>query len=257
MQIPMYYLTQAAQFARNYITRIYQLGAADTLNLYDVSGLAHFELYRALQQAGNPQGLAVTENGIRDQFLKQVGDAISVAQTDAWGFGASWSSDTASLGAGVSVMASEARYLTGENAYDVYSQRWMANILGANAWGSTFIVGDGSAVFPNCIQHQVANLAGALNGTMGGTPVLWGAVTEGPSSVITSGVVTGMILCPADGRYPFDRFSGNDGPYNPSQTAVYLDNMQSFTTTEPAIDLSATSFLMWAWRIAGYPVESE
>ena len=28
--------------------------AGDTLNLYDVSGLAHYELYRAITQAGNP-----------------------------------------------------------------------------------------------------------------------------------------------------------------------------------------------------------
>ena len=44
----------AAQFAQNYITNIYDAGYTDTLNLYDVSGLAHFELYRALEMAGNP-----------------------------------------------------------------------------------------------------------------------------------------------------------------------------------------------------------
>ena len=71
-------------------------------------------------------------------------------------------------------------------SYDTYSQRWLANILGTNAWGSSFIVGDGST-FPNCIQHQVANLAGALDGTSGGTPVLWGAASEGPGGYATSG----------------------------------------------------------------------
>lgn len=35
---PMYYLAQAAQFARNYINRIHLTGAADNLNLDDVSG---------------------------------------------------------------------------------------------------------------------------------------------------------------------------------------------------------------------------
>jgi endoglucanase len=219
--------------------------------------LAHFELYRAIALAGNPKGLVITKEGIRDQFLKQVHDAINVAQTDGWGFGTSWSSDTASHGAGLSVMASEARYVTDDSIYDVYSRRWMANILGANAWGSSFIVGDGSTTFPNCIQHQVANLEGALDGTSGGTPVLWGAVTEGPSSAATSGVVNGMILCPANGEDIFQKFNGNDGPYNSSQTAVYRDNMQSYTTTEPAIDLSSTSFLMWAWRIAGHPVAGD
>jgi endoglucanase len=183
--------------------------------------------------------------------LQQVDDAISQAAGDAWGFGDSWSSDTTSHGAGISVMASEAFYLTGNSEYDVYAQRWMANVLGANPWGSSFIVGDGSATFPDCIQHQVANLVGALNGTSGGTPVLWGAASEGPSYSATSGFVGGMINCPANGADTFAIFNGNDGAYNAGAAAVYQDNMQSYSTTEPAIDLTATSFLMWSWRIAG------
>ena len=250
---PNDYLKKAAQFANNYITKIYQPGFSDTLNLYDVSGLAHFELYRALEMAGSPQNLAVSESGIRQQLLQQVADAISQAGTDPWGFGVDWSAgDTTSHGAGLSVMASEAHYLTQTKSYDTYAQRWLGNILGANSWGSSFIVGDGTT-FPNCIQHQVANLAGALNGTSGGTPVLWGAATEGPSSAATSGVVDGMILCPANGVDTFKKFNGNSGAFNASDVAVYQDNMQSFTTTEPAIDLTSTSFLMWSWRMAGHP----
>ncbi len=250
---PMHYLAQAAQFAHNYITRIYDIGAADTLNLYDVSGLAHFELYRAMDMAGNPSGLAITGAGIRSQFLKQVGDAISQAGNDAWGFGDGWNGDTTSHGPGISVMASEAYYLTGAPQYDTYSRRWLANILGANPWGSSFIVGDGSATFPNCIQHQVANLAGALDGTSGGVPVLWGAASEGPAFGATAGTLDGMILCPANGVNTFKIFNGNDGPYNPSDPAIYKDNVQSYSTTEPAIDLTSTSFLMWSWRQAGRP----
>jgi endoglucanase len=249
----MDYLRQAAQFANNYISKIYDTGNADTLNLYDVSGLAHFELYRALHMAGNPSGLAISESGIRGQLLKQVDDAIALAGTDAWGFGDPWNSDTTSHGAGIAVMASEAYYLTHAAQYDLYSRRWLANILGANSWGSSFIVGDGSTTFPNCIQHQVANLAGALDGTSGGTPILWGAASEGPATAATSGIVPGMILCPANGVDTFGAFNGNDGVYNPSAIAVYMDNMQSYSTTEPAIDLTSTSFLMWSWRLAGHP----
>ena len=249
----MDYLAQAATFAHNYITRIYRQGFADTLNLYDVSGLAHFELYRALQAAGNPQNLAVSESRIRSQLLRQVADAITQAHTDAWGFGVGWNwGDSTSHGAGLSVMASEAAYLTQEKRYDTFAQRWLGNILGANAWGSSFIVGDGST-FPNCIQHQVANLAGALNGTSGGTPVLWGAAAEGPSGSASSGALDGMILCPSDGVDTFQKFNGNDGVFDRAQVAVYRDDMQSFTTTEPGIDLTATSFLMWSWRMAHHP----
>jgi endoglucanase len=152
----------------------------------------------------------------------------------------------------LSVMASEAYDLTGAKKYDIYSQRWLANIMGSNAWGSSFIVGEGST-FPNCIQHQVANLAGALDGTSGGVPILWGAAVEGPASAATSGIVEGMILCPANGADTFKRFNGNDGLFDPSNVAVYRDNMQSYSTTEPAIDLTSTSFLMWSWRLAQHP----
>lgn len=247
---PGYYLKAAAHFARNYITDIYATGSADTLNLYDVSGLAHFELYRALHAAGDPQDLEISQAKIRRQLLNQVDAAIAQADTDAFEFGTRWSDgDTTSHGAGLSVMASEAYYLTGAKKYDTYSQRWLGNILGANSWGSSFIVGDGTT-FPNCIQHQVANLAGALNGSQGGTPVLWGAATEGPASYASSGVVGGMARCPQDGVDTFQIFNGNDGPFNAAQTAVYKDDVQSYSTTEPGIDLTSTSFLMWSWRLA-------
>jgi endoglucanase len=248
-----YYLQQAANFAERYIKKIYATGNSDTLNLYDVSGLAHFELYRALQMAGNPSGLAVTEASILQQLLNQVGAAIKQAGADPWGFGDHWNyGDTTSHGGGLSVMASEAYYLTQKQSYNTYAQRWLANILGANAWGSSFIVGDGST-FPNCIQHQVANLVGALDGTSGGTPVLWGAATEGPASYSTAGRVGDMKLCPANGVDTFKIFNGNDGAFNKNQTAVYKDNAESYSTTEPAIDLTSTSFLMWSWRLAGQP----
>ena len=248
---PLDYLRAAARFAKGYIKNIYDTGNSDTLNLYDVSGLAHYELYRAIEQAGDPAGLAVSQTEIRGQLLRQVGDAIRLANKDAWRFGYVWSyGDTTSHGAGLSVMASEAHAMTGDKRYDVYSQRWLANILGTNAWGSSFIVGDGST-FPNCIQHQVANLAGALDGTAGGTPVLWGAAVEGPNSSASSGLPDGMILCPANGVDTFAKFNGSDGAFDRSRVAVYRDNVQSFTTTEPGIDLTATSFLMWSWRLAG------
>src|SRR6202043_1215788 len=52
---PTHYLRAAAQWAHAYITG--PNDAADTLNLYDVSGLAHFELFRAISSAGHPDKL--------------------------------------------------------------------------------------------------------------------------------------------------------------------------------------------------------
>jgi hypothetical protein len=37
---------------------------------------------------------------------------------------------------------------------------------------------------------------------------------------------------------------------------VYKDNVEFYSTAEPAIDLTAPSFLMLAWRMAGQPAET-
>ena len=138
-------------------------------------------------------------------------------------------------------MAAESNYLSSNSTYALDSQRWLGNISGANAWGVTFTVGDGTT-FPDCPQHQVANLVGSLNG---GQPILTGAVVEGPNNSASSGSISGMQACPPGGGDIYKKFNGGG--------AVYRDNMQSYTTDEPAIDLSVTSFLMYAWRISGGP----
>jgi len=251
---PQNYLEQAAEFATNYINNVYNTGNTDTLNLYDLSGLAHFELLRAIVMAGKQSGLTASQSEVLQNLTDQLGDAMDQAGTDVFGFGQNWrDGDTTSHGAGLSVMAGEAYYLTGTRDYEKYSKQWLGNILGLNSWGSSFIVGDGST-FPNCIQHQVANIVGALNGTSGGTPVLWGAASEGPASSATSGIVSGMKLCPKNGVDTFAIFNGVDGATPEPRQAVYRDNMQSYSTTEPAIDLTSTSFLMFSWRMAGGPV---
>jgi endoglucanase len=236
---PAYYLTAAANWAHAYITGPNDL--TDTLNLYDVSGLAHFELYRAISLAGNPPGLAVSQTDLLNDIQDQMTTSITQAK-DPFGFGWPWASyDTVSHGAGLSVMAHEYSYLTNNSTYATDSRRWLANISGANAWGVTFTVGDGDT-FPDCMQHQVANLMGSLNGQ---PPVLSGAVVEGPNSAASSGLLTNMLTCPPGGGDAYKKFDGNG--------AVYKDNVQSYSTDEPAMDLTATSFLMYAWRIAGAP----
>ncbi len=110
-------------------------------------------------------------------------------------------------------------------------------MLGANAWGVALAVGDGTT-YPHCMQHQVANLVGSLDGE---PPILAGAVVEGPNSSATAGVVPPMRLCPGDGS---DRFRPFDS------AAVFKDNVQSYSTVEPAIDLTATSPLAFAREAA-------
>src|SRR5713226_8381263 len=234
---PMFYLTAAANWAHAYITG--PNDATDTLNLYDVSGLAHFELYRAIGLAGNPSGLAVSQAALLADLQKQLNKATTQAGTDPFGFGFPWNVyDTTSHGAGLAVMASEYTFLSNTNTYTDFGNRWLANILGTNAWGTSLIVGDGST-FPHCMQHQVANLVGSLDGS---PPVLAGAVVEGPNTFAARGLVSGMVTCPANGVDQFAPFNGS--------TAVFQDNVQSWSTVEPAVDLTATSPLAFAWQIA-------
>src|SRR5262249_15950209 len=158
---PMFYLTAAANWVNAYITG--PNDAADTLNLYDVSGLAHFELYRAISLAGNPSGLGVSQATLLADLQKQLNKAIAQSNTDPFGFGFPWATyDTTSHGAGLAVMGSEYAYLNGPALSGgmspaVYANRQLANILGTNAWGTSLIVNDGST-FPLCMQHQVPKL---------------------------------------------------------------------------------------------------
>jgi len=234
---PMFYLQQAAHWANAYITG--PDDAADTLNLYDVSGLAHYDLHKAIGRAGNPPGLEVTQAALLADMKKALDLALAQAATDPFGFGFPWATwDTTSHGAGLSVMASEYNELSGTSTYAAFSGRWLDNILGANAWGSSFIIGNGST-FPHCPHHQVANLVGSLDGT---PPVLKGAAVEGPNGTLYRGFQTGMRNCPADDSDPFAQFNSR---------AKFKDDIESFSTVEPAVDLTATSPLAFARQAAG------
>jgi endoglucanase len=234
---PSFYLQAAAHWANAYITG--PEDAADTLNLYDTSALAHYDTYRAIAKAGNPAGLETTQAALLADLRKQLDGAVAQAGTDPFQFGFPWATwDTNSHGAGLSVTASMYDELSGTSTYAPWSGRWLANILGANAWGASFIVGDGTT-FPHCMQHQVANLAGSLDGS---APLVLGAGVEGPNGTIYKGTVANMRLCPADGSDPYAQFNNK---------AQFKDDVQSFSTVEPAIDLTATGPLALARQAAG------
>lgn len=232
---PSFYLERAAGWAHAYAEHS---GAGEPLNLYDVSGLANFELVRALRLAGDPPGSASTEAQLIAGLKGELDQAVAQSSGDPFGFGFPWAeADTASHGDGLSVMASEYDELTGTAAYRTYAGRWLSNVLGANAWGMSLILGDGS-VFPACPSDQLANLAGSLDGS---PPLLAGAVVEGPSDAASKGKVPGMRRCPPAGGSALARFNAK---------AVFRDDVQSYTTVEPAIDLSASSPLAFAWQLA-------
>ena len=188
-------------------------------------------------------GLAVTPAQLTADLGSEVQGALTTtARTTPFRFGYPWSSsDTVSHGAGLVVMAAEYDALTGTPTYASVAQGWLDNILGANPWGVSFIVGDGT-VFPRCMQHQVANLVGSLDGS---APVLAGAAVEGPTNAASRGSLTGMRACPASGVDTYKPFNGHH--------AVYRDNVQSYSTDEPAIDLTAATPLAFAWLSSPAP----
>ena len=230
------YLRAAAAWARAWI---HGPGAlSDTLNLYDVSALADYELDLAIRSQ-HVSDLAVTQADLLGNLRDQLEKAIGTAAKDPFGFGFSWDQwDTAAHGSGLSVMANSYDALVHRPVFAAWAQRWLDDILGANAWGVSLIVGDG-AVFPDCLQHQIANLVGSHDGK---PPVLAGATVEGPNSFAATGTVPNMRACAANGpgNVPYAAFRGKH--------AVFADNVQSYSTVEPAIDLTALTPLAFAWQ---------
>lgn len=233
------YLRDAATWASAWIHSKQAL--ADTLNLYDVSALADYELVLAIR-GQHATGLAVTTAQLLADLRGQIEKGIHIGAKDPFRFGFAWDQwDTTTHGAGLTVMADEYDALVGRPVYAAWAQRWLDDILGSNAWGVSLIVGDGT-VFPDCMQHQVANLAGSLDGQ---PPVLAGAAVEGPNSFAATGTVPNMRRCAASAPrdVPYAAFNG--------QKAVFADNVQSYSTVEPAIDLTALTPLAFAWQQNG------
>src|SRR5262249_34423039 len=118
---PDFYLRAAAHWAHAYITGPEDAG--DTLHLYDVSGLAHFEVFRAITLAPNPTGLEVSQTDLLKDMRQELNNAIAQANSDPFGFGYPWGVyDTTTHGTGLSVMASEYSFLTKSSTFDQWSR---------------------------------------------------------------------------------------------------------------------------------------
>lgn len=99
------------------------------------------------------------------------------------------------------------------------------------------MVGAGTT-FPRCLQHQIANLKGALDGT---SPILLGAVVDGPNdpaSFSGLGIDSAAKACLMGGGDAFQSFSGHGGRYE--------DAVAAWPSVEPAIDDTALTILLFA-----------
>lgn len=235
---PMFYLKAAAHWASAYIHG--PNDGTDSLNLYDVSGLAHYELFNAIAQAGHP-GLEVSQADLLNDLHTQLVNGTTQAKQDPFGLGIPYGQGDATPHALGYVL--EARFydqmasVSTYNTFGLTERNW---VLGANAWGASFIVGAGSA-FPYCMQHMVANLSGSLDGS---PPIVLGATVDGPSATsnfVGLGRVANMRKCPPDGSDPFKVFTGKG--------ARYFDNVVAWPSVEPADDYTVLTVLVFAREV--------
>ncbi len=235
-----FYLEEAAHWARDYLGGS-ELG--DTLNLYDVSALAHAELADAIEAAGTPPRLEVDRDALVSDLRRQLAGAVDRASVDPFGFGYPYAAyDGTSHAQGLAITAMLYERLSGDDSFAAFGRHQLEVVLGANAWGTSFIVGAGST-FPECIHHQIANLSGSLDGT---APLLLGAAVNGTNSTdqfAYLGLFEETRRCPPAGGDAFGAFDGKG--------ARYWDNVRSWPTVEPAIDFVATTPLTFALLIDG------
>ena len=222
-------LAVAARWAKAYIAQGHPAGS-DTLNLYDNGAVGEAELLTAMRQSGLAPAIAprLLVNDLARQL--QVGEAW--AKGDPFALGTDLGpSDAAPHAFGLWVTDELYRENGGSGQYQAFAQQQLNFALGANAWGSSFVVGAGST-YPHCMQSEIANLAGSLTGH---GDIQLGAVTDGPSSTgnfVGLGTVSGMRACSAGSYAAYD-----------NAKAAYEDNVLSWPSVEPADDYTAISLL--------------
>ena len=205
---------------------------AESFNLYEVNGLAHVELAAALGSA-TVHGVAASD--ARAALEAKLGSDEAAANADPFGFAQADDGDPVPHALGVAVEA----LLSGEPAHAQLAQRELAWALGANAWGTSFVVGAGTT-FPRCLQHQVANLVGDLPAGAGSAAntagLAVGATVDGFTTPDDLGsaadLLDGMTPCSVAGFAGFD-----------STARAYRDDVVSFDTSEPADDYTVTAML--------------
>jgi endoglucanase len=229
-------LTVAVRWASAYIAQ----GHTDTFNLYDTGAVAEGEVLQAMRQAGVSWWNPIASGALLGDLAAQLRTGEDQAKGDPFALGAQLGASDASPHAfGLFITDALYQKYGGSSQFESFAQQQLNFALGANGWGSSFVVGAGT-VFPHCMQSEIANLAGSLTGT---GPIQLGATTDGPSSPVNFtglGTVSGMRACSA----------GHFAPFN-TKTAAYQDNMVSWPSVEPADDYTANSLLAFALGGAG------
>jgi len=231
------YVRDAAAFAQGYLAD----ETGDTFNLYDVSALAHADLVTAIRETGGPHELATGPDRLVADLLRQVRTGADRSAGDVFHAGGVYTDfDVASHTFGL--LATEAMYrsASGDPSYAAFATRQRDWLLGANAWGTTFMIGEGST-FPRCPQHQIANLTGHT---------LTGAVVNGPNDpeLFADGLgdyLDDMVPCPAGGADRYAAFTGHG--------SQFVDDVRAWQTDEPALDMTGSAVIAAAAQLRLHP----
>ncbi|TVT61289.1 hydrolase [Amycolatopsis rhizosphaerae] len=200
-----------------------------TLGVGDVSALAHADLIPLVT------GTQVTRDDLVRDLARQLEDGRTRSDKDPFRAGASYVEfDSVPHTFGLAITAELYHRVTGQHTYDAFATRQRNWVLGANAWGSSFVIGAGS-VFPRCPEHQVANLTGE---------VLTGAAVNGPNK---ADKFTEPNRFPAMRQCAVADFARFDG-----QGARYVDAVGAWQSVEPADDFTATALLYFALAAVGH-----
>lgn len=240
---PAYWFAQADGWGQSYMSS--HLAGTDTFNLYDVAPLAHLELMadRRFVPPDVAAGMETNQATVLGDLHDQLAAAERVARRDPLGIGYVYANDD--IVPHLLGLSLEARFydqIAGTHTYQRFGQRQLDAVLGANAWGLSFVVGAGGR-FPVCLHHQLANLSGSLDGR---PPLLLGAVVPGPvnaGELRGAGAAEGHRRCPAHGGNPYAQFSGRGAAYN--------DSVLDAATNEPSDDIAALALLAFAVEASG------
>jgi endoglucanase len=233
------YVRDAARWARAYIRH----ETGDTLNLYDTSALAHADLARLLGHTRRPGGLAITRSGLVADLRRQLTGALNKSRRDPFGAGGTYDNfDVNSHTFALIATAGLYHRLAGPSRFDRFATTQRNWLLGGNPWGVSAMVGVGTT-FPHCMQHQIANLNGTIDGS---PPIDVGAVVNGPNdaSILEDGLggyQDAMVRCPPKG----DKFRPFDG-----RGSRFVDDVRSWQTAEPALDMTGAAIIAGAVQLA-------
>jgi endoglucanase len=229
-------LRTAAYWAKQYIAQGHP-ATGDTFNLYDDGAVAEAELLQAmkterLEGGGGPA--VIPASTLLNDMAAQLRTGEAWAKGDPFELGTQLGpADAAPHAFGLYTTNALYQRYGGSDQFEAFAQQQLNFALGANAWGSSFVVGAGST-YPLCMQSEIANVTGLTQ---------LGAATDGPSSTSNFtglGTVSGMKACSAGDYTPFD-----------TKTASYEDNAVAWPSVEPADDYTAGSLFAFALGAAG------